>query len=154
MDRGERGPGTPAALEHLARCGACERDLTDLALTIAALRRAGRELRAEPVPVIAPSRIAALAVRRRSPWSFRFQLGSLLTGAAIAAVVVLPQAGTFASPVSDALTPAQVTASRRLADRRVPPRGGTRPPVARRAERAPTPLPGGTHSSLEGGVPD
>lgn len=95
VDRGERGPGTPAALEHLARCEPCERDLTELALMIAAMRRAGRELQTAPVPVIDRGRVAALtAPRRRSPWSFRLQLGSLLTGAAIAAVVVLPHVGS------------------------------------------------------------
>ena len=109
VDRGERGPGTPAALEHLARCAPCERELTELALTITALRRAGRELHAAPVPVIAPARVAALTARPRSPWSFRFQLGSLVTGAAIAAMVVLPQAGGSARPASDGLTPAQTT---------------------------------------------
>lgn len=109
VDRGERGPETPDALEHLARCGPCERELTELALTIAALRRAGRELHAAPVPVIAPARVAALTARPRGPWSFRFQLGSLVTGAAIAAVIVLPNAGSLARPASDALSPAQAT---------------------------------------------
>jgi hypothetical protein len=121
VDRGERGPATPAALEHLARCAPCERELTELALTIVALRRAGRELRAAPVPLIAPTRIAALTVRRRSPWSFRFQLGSMLTGAAIAALIVLPQPNRTERPVSDALMPARatVTAEWRSAETRL-----------------------------------
>jgi anti-sigma factor RsiW len=111
VDRGEHGPSTATALEHLSRCRTCEREMTELALTIAALRRAGRDLRAAPVPVIAPARVAALTVRPRSPWSFRLQLGSLVTGAAIAALVVLPQAGGLSRPVSDALSPAQATAA-------------------------------------------
>jgi hypothetical protein len=109
VDRGERGPGTPAALEHLAACEPCERDLTELALMIAAMRRAGRELRSAPVPAIAPARVAALAVpHRRDPWPFRFQLGSLLTGAAIAALVVLPYAGAV-RPIGGSPMPAPPT---------------------------------------------
>ena len=45
VDHGERGPATPAALDHLATCRPCERELTELALTIAALRRAGAAYR-------------------------------------------------------------------------------------------------------------
>ena len=111
VDRGERGPTTPAALEHLARCAPCERELTELALTIVALRRAGRELRAAPVPVVPPARIEALTVRRRSPWSFRFQLGSMLAGTAIAALVVLPQVNRSEHPASDALMPVRARAA-------------------------------------------
>ena len=117
VERGERGPGIAAALDHLESCATCERDLTELALTIAALRRAGRELRAVPVPQPAPTRVAALAVPRRSGWSWRIQLGGLLTGAAIAALIVVPRAGGI--PLTgdglDAARPV-VTASWRLAE--------------------------------------
>jgi hypothetical protein len=111
VDRGERGPTTPAALEHLDRCAPCERAMAELALTVVALRRAGRELRAAPVPVVQPARIEALTVRRRSPWSFRFQLGSMLAGAAIAALVVLPQVNHSERPISDALMPVRAKAA-------------------------------------------
>ena len=94
VERGERGPTVGAALDHLETCATCERDLTELALTVAALRRAGRELRAAAVPQPSPARVAALAVPRRTGWSWRIQLGGLLTGAAIAALVVVPRAGT------------------------------------------------------------
>jgi hypothetical protein len=118
VERGERGPGIAAALDHLESCATCERDLTELALTVAALRRAGRELRAAPVPDPAPARVAALAVPRRSGWSWRVQLGGLLTGAAIAALVVVPRAGTGLAISSDGLEPGRptVTASWRLAE--------------------------------------
>ncbi len=118
VERGERGPAIGAALDHLEACATCERDLTELALTVAALRRAGRELRAAPVPQPAPARIAALAVPRRTGWSWRMQLGGLLTGAAIAALVVVPRAGTGIPVSSDALEPGRppVTASWRLAE--------------------------------------
>lgn len=118
VERGERGPGINAALDHLEACAACEHDLTELALTIAALRRAGRELRAAPVPDPSPTRVAALAAPRRARWSWRVQLGGLLTGAAIAALVVVPRAGTGAPATSDAVPVARsaVTASWRLAE--------------------------------------
>jgi hypothetical protein len=121
VDRAERGPATPNALEHLAVCASCEREMTELALTIAALRRAGREVRATPVPVVAPARVAALATRRPTPWPFRLQLGSVLAGVAIAAVVVLPSAGRTQVPPSDAvLSPRQaVTAAWRAAESRI-----------------------------------
>jgi hypothetical protein len=118
VERGERGPGIAAALDHLEACAACERELTELALTIAALRRAGRELRAAPVPNPTPSRVVALAAPRRGRWSWRIQLGGLLTGAAIAALVVVPRAGTGAPAPTDSAPVARtaVTASWRLAE--------------------------------------
>jgi hypothetical protein len=121
VDRGERGPATPAALEHLAGCRPCEEELTELALTVAALRRAGSELRRAPVPVPEPRRVAALAVAPRDRWSWRLQLGSLVTGAAIAALVVLPHATRTERLTSDALVPARetVTADWRAAEARL-----------------------------------
>jgi hypothetical protein len=68
VDHGERGPATASALDHLDTCRPCEREITELALTIAALRRAGA-------------------------WSWRLQLGGLVTSAAIAALMVAPRVG-------------------------------------------------------------
>jgi hypothetical protein len=118
---GERGPATPAALDHLSACGACERDLTELALTVAALRRAGRELLAAPVPSPTRSSVAALAAPRKTGWSLRLQLGSLITGAAIAALVVVPRTTTALRSTSDAdeLSRPAVTAVWRLAESRI-----------------------------------
>ena len=118
VERGERGPTVGAALDHLETCATCERDITDLALTVAALRRAGRELRSAAVPQPSPARVAALAVPRRSGWSWRIQLGGLLTGAAIAALIVVPRAGSGLTATTDALEPARpgVTAGWRLAE--------------------------------------
>jgi len=90
VDHGERGPGTLDALDHLAVCDACERELTEIALTIAALRRTGSEVRAAPVPVIHDADVRRLAAPRRMSWAWRLQLGSLMTGAAIAATFVAP----------------------------------------------------------------
>lgn len=99
IDRGERGPATLDALDHLGRCRACEQEMTDLALTIVALRRTAAEVRAVPVPQIAAERVVALR-RRREPWRWRFQLGSLLASSALAALVVAPHVGVL--PASDA----------------------------------------------------
>ena len=64
--------------------------MAEFALTIVALRRAGRELAAVPVPC---GDIRAGRPRRRrvaSGWSWRLQVGSLLTCAAIVGLVILP----------------------------------------------------------------
>jgi anti-sigma factor RsiW len=118
---GERGPATPAALDHLSTCDACERDLTELALTVAALRRAGRELLAAPVPSPTRSSVAALAAPRRTGWSLRLQLGGLITGAAIAALVVVPRTSTPLRSTSDAegISRPAITAVWRLAESRI-----------------------------------
>ena len=117
----ERGPATAAALDHLSTCAACEHDLTQLALTVAALRHAGRELRAAPVPAPSRSSVAALATPRRTGWSLRLQLGGLLTGAAIAALVVVPRTGSALPSTSDALGNSRpaITAGWRIAESRL-----------------------------------
>jgi anti-sigma factor RsiW len=120
VEHGERGLLTPAALDHLGVCAACERDLTSLALTVAALRRAGREVQRAPVPAPSRARLAALAAPRGTPWPWRLQLGGLLTGAAIAALVVLPGTGRPTSWTGDAVEPARtVVATWRMAEVRL-----------------------------------
>ena len=109
VERGERGPATAAALDHLDACRLCERELTDLALTAAALRRAGRELRQMPVPAPARGRVVALAVPSRDRWSWRLQLGGLLTGAAIAALVVVPHSTRSEPLAGDSLAQVRTT---------------------------------------------
>jgi hypothetical protein len=119
VEHGERGPETPSALDHLGTCRTCERELTELALTVAALRHAGRELRAVPVPAPPSARIVALASARRSPWSWRLQVGSLLTGAAIAALVVIPRMGPgTGGTITESIRP-PVTAGWRMAESRI-----------------------------------
>jgi hypothetical protein len=145
VERGERGPGIDAALDHLEACAICERELTELALTIAALRRAGRELRAAAVPIPAPTRVASLAAPRPGRWSWRIQLGGLLTGAAIAALIVLPRAGTGVPTSSDGLsatTRHQVTAGWRVAEARLAQMPDT-PPFSARGMTVPPRYPDG-----------
>ena len=93
VDHGERGPGTEAALDHLGGCGRCRDEVTELALTLAALRRAGSAYRALPVPPLARPAVPA----QRRPWAWRAQLGGLLTSAGIAALIVAPQIGVMPS---------------------------------------------------------
>lgn len=112
VDRGERGPGTPAALDHLATCDLCERELTEIALAIIALRRVRNEARAVPVPVPSSERVAHLVAGRADPWRWRLQLGGLLASAAIAAIIVAPRVGV--GPSTDAavsLMPARPAAA-------------------------------------------
>ena len=111
VDRGERGPATAAALDHLALCADCERELTEMALTIAALRRAGNAYRALRVPDAGAEGVRVASAlrppaptRRRPDWSRRLQLGGLLAGAGIAAMVVAPQIGLM--PVRQITDPA------------------------------------------------
>ncbi len=93
VDRGERGPDAAAAFDHLSTCDLCERELTEIALAIVALRRVRDEAQAVPVPVVSGERVARLMARRADPWRWRLQLGSLLASAAIAAIVVAPRVG-------------------------------------------------------------
>ncbi len=104
VDHGERGPATTDALDHLARCAACEREVTEVALTVAALRRAGATWRSIPVPAMS----RPVVPRRRSPWAWRAQLGGLISSAAIAALIVAPQVGLL--PAASSATPDIITA--------------------------------------------
>ncbi len=104
VDHRERGPATPAALDHLAVCPRCERDLTEVALTIAALRRVGHELGGVPVPEARPALILARSGPPQRRWAWRLELGGLVTGAAIAALLVVPHAGP--APIQPDAAPA------------------------------------------------
>jgi len=105
VDHGERGPGTSAALDHMDACPACEREVTEIALTIAALRRAGAAYRALPKPdaLLPPGPPSRLRRSRGARWSWRFQLGSLVTGAGIAAILVAPGVGFVPGGTLDAV---------------------------------------------------
>jgi hypothetical protein len=90
VDRRERSAATPAALAHLARCARCESELSQVALTIAALRRLQSE-----VLEAAPADDGWVRLRRRvarpvDPWPWRASLGGLATSAMLVAVLVLP----------------------------------------------------------------
>lgn len=50
VERHPLGPDSPAALDHLARCRSCERDLTEVTQTVIALRRIGERAGAVEAP--------------------------------------------------------------------------------------------------------
>lgn len=124
VERQALGPDSPAALDHLARCGPCERDLTEVAQTVIALRR----LAARASKVEAPAdgwttlrerlersqRAADDAARR-----LRRAFGSAVVAVAVVALVAVPSlTGTVTSGMHDGLAvspdarPANVEARR------------------------------------------
>ncbi len=154
VDRRERGPSTPAALEHLAACERCERELAEVALTIIALRRAGRELRARPVPTADAARIAASAAPATGRWPWRLQLGRLLASAAIVALVVAPT-GALRGTLSEGAGAAGHAAPHiRLARGRVPARRHAGHSSLLRSRHVAGTLPRRPAQAVEGGVTD
>ena len=88
-----QGPLTPSAFDHLARCRRCERELTDIAQTIIALRRLAELTAAVEPPTEGWTDLRARleAQRRLSRPSFRSRwalLGSML-GPAVVAVLAM-----------------------------------------------------------------
>ena len=88
------GPDSPAALDHLARCERCERDLGEVAQTIIALRRLGERARQVEAPAdgwptlrdrLERSQRAADEAARR----LRRAFGSAIVGMAVVAVVAV-----------------------------------------------------------------
>ena len=97
VDPAERAPATDAALTHLGRCVRCEADLTELALTIHALRRAGAAAAVAEPGDGAWTRLMARIERsrgraREAAWRWRLTLGGLVTGTLLVAVLVGPLA--------------------------------------------------------------
>jgi anti-sigma factor RsiW len=122
VDHGERGPATPAALDHLATCRPCERELTELALTIAALRRAGAAYRRLPVAEVALQAVpdVVASVTRRHAGHRSFHLGGLVASAGIAALLVAPHVGLVpgrATPETAPVRPAAVSTWQRVEHR-------------------------------------
>ncbi len=89
VDRGERGPLTPAAFDHVDRCPACRHELEAIALTITALRRLAAETAGKD-----PSPAAWMRLRRRlepprvSRSQVRATIAGLVTSAALVGALV------------------------------------------------------------------
>jgi hypothetical protein len=107
VERRVTGPDSPAAFDHLARCGRCERDLTMVAQTVIALRRLGEHAaRVEPPAdgwtalrdrLERSQRAADDAARR-----FRRAFGGALASFAIVAVVAVASlSGTITTGLGD-----------------------------------------------------
>ncbi len=100
VDRAERTPRLDAALDHLAGCASCRRELEGAALTIAALRRLSRAVAAAEPPNDAWPRLRdRIRRRRRTAWSAPLQVGALVVSAWIVALGTGPMViVTTASP--------------------------------------------------------
>ena len=97
--RGRPPPSTTSRAASAAR-----QEMTELALTIVALRRAGREIAAFPVPARASRAAVPSPARAATGGPGACRLGGLLTCAAIVGLVVLPHGPASISP-GDATAP-------------------------------------------------
>lgn len=124
VERRALGPDSPAALDHLARCGRCERDLSEVAQTVIALRRLGARTGHIEVPAdgwptlrarIERSQRAADEAARR----FRRVFGGAVVALAVVAMVAVPSlTGTVTSGLGDGLALAPGTRSVTATDAR------------------------------------
>jgi len=132
VDRRELSVATPAALAHLDRCAACERELGATLLTITALRRLHRELVLVEPPEDAWLRLRERVTRRADPWRWRTTIGGLLTSAFLVALLVLPVTiGGPASVGGGLELPENLAGLRVESDYLASIRTGTLPPVPR-----------------------
>ena len=115
VDRGERGPGTARALAHLDRCHTCERDLSEVALTIAALRRIGREVAVAEPAADAWLKLRARVTRPIDPWRWRATIGGMVSSTLLVAVLVGPATLGVPGRLSAMPEPVPVTELRREA---------------------------------------
>lgn len=129
VERHAIGPTSSAALDHLARCARCERDLTEVAQTVIALRRLGTQAREAQPPAdgwptlrarIERSQRAADEAARR----FRRAFGGAVVAVAVAALVAIPSlTGTVTSGIGDELAVGPDTRPAAVGIRRYDPRG-------------------------------
>jgi len=109
VERHAYGQDSAAALDHLARCGRCERDLTEVAQTVYALRRLGERASMVEAPPdgwstlrerLERSQRAADVTARR----LRRGFGSAFVSIAVVALVAIPSLnGTVTSGPDDGL---------------------------------------------------
>jgi predicted anti-sigma-YlaC factor YlaD len=107
VERRAIGPDSSAALDHLARCGPCERDLTEVAQTVIALRRLGERASEVEIPhdgwptlrerLERSQRAADDAARR-----FRRAFGGAVVAMVVVAMVAIPSlTGTVTSGLDE-----------------------------------------------------
>jgi anti-sigma factor RsiW len=121
IDRRELGPRTDAALDHLARCRACERDLETTAMAVLALRRLHREARAVEPPADAWQQLRVRVDRPRGPvWRWRTTLAGLALGAGLVGTIIAPVAmwSPRVAYLQEPGTEATIFDARRLAEHR------------------------------------
>jgi hypothetical protein len=106
IDHRERRPETATALAHLDRCARCEREMTELALTIVALRRMGAgAAAAEPRPDLRPVIPDRRARGRARPALLRASSAGPALSIVVVALVLLPRAFGPAAPAAPAPSP-------------------------------------------------
>ena len=92
-ERSERGPDSPAAFEHLDRCRRCQADLTEIVLTVHAVRRTLAAARAVDPPADGWDRLRERVQRPvASAWAARTSLAGVIVGAGLVAALVGPTA--------------------------------------------------------------
>lgn len=146
VERRASGPESPAALDHLARCTACERDLTEVAQTVIALRRLGARAGEVEAPAdgwatlrerIERSQRAADDAARR----FRRAFGGAVVAIAMVAMVAVPSlSGTVTSGLDEGIAA-------------VPAAGSPNTAEARRYDPIAQPLTEGIVLAIAGGDP-
>jgi hypothetical protein len=101
VERSERGPATYVAFEHLDRCRRCQAELTELLLTVHAVRRT---LAAAGTVDPPPDAWVRLRSRVQGPvanaWGMRSTLASAVVGAGLVAALIGP---TAVLPPADAV---------------------------------------------------
>ena len=116
IDRAERGPDTARALAHLDHCRSCERDLAEVALAIAALRRIGRDVAAVEPSADAWLRLVGRISRPVDPWRWRTRIGGMLTSTLLVAVLVAPATLGVPGRLSNVPEPVPLAELRREAE--------------------------------------
>lgn len=121
VDRGERGPLTDHALDHLERCDRCTRELEATAEAIHALQGIGREATLAAAPDDVWPDLAARVRRQGEPaWRWQLPLASLMATAAVVALLVGPGAVWRTRPVimqEAGISPALLSQQRAAAQR-------------------------------------
>lgn len=153
VDRRELGPGTDAALDHLARCRACEGELETTAMAVAALRRLHREARAVEPPADAWQQLRVRVDRPRgAAWRWRTTLAGLAIGAGLVGTIIAPVAmwSPRVAYLQEPGTEATIFDARRLAEHRAEARALDQqrlirvgPAASDQTEAAPSPIEAG-----------
>lgn len=92
-ERSELGPDSSSAFEHLDRCRRCQADLTEVVLTVHAVRRALAEARAVDPPSDGWDRLRERVQRPvAGAWAARTSLAGLIVGAGLVAALIGPTA--------------------------------------------------------------
>jgi hypothetical protein len=141
LDGRPRDRAVEQALEHLGRCEACRRDIAELALVVAGLRRLGAAARRTDAPSGGWGRVAQRLGETRSsttPWlrTGRISLAALVAVPLVAALLVAP--GLALGPAARLAGQTAATAGAAL---------GVPAASASALQQGPLPVPGALHAA-------